>query len=276
MCQAGLCLFLAGVGGLLAVSDSEALTESQVRYMTLGLNEEAAIGVPHIFLMSKQTRAAHASLIEKVEQGQLLSGEDSKTYRLLYQSVLEQSQGFLGIFDSELTLVSNHGMTAGNNVATRGIVNTHDHHDVSARKNFAAMLEALRALDEAETSFIRIMKANTAQKQLVDIISHVGVMPHTVSVPYVEPNSPWPDQELGRIFEDMMRAYKSAQFADVHSSAYWAAVDEALKQYNALILAVQARVMRKTTPWERRIAGRFLAKQTLPPPIDLDGPKRPR
>jgi hypothetical protein len=165
-------------------------------------------------------------------------------------------------------------MDMANNVETMGIAGQHDHHDVSASANFAALLGSLDALDHASNAFSRIRYANAAQKDLVDLISHMGVAPHTVSVPYVAPTKAWPDAEVGGEFEGMMRAFKEAQFEPVNSIPYWAAIDLALKNYAALILSVQTHVVGHTQTWERRVAGRFLSPQTLAPPVDLNRPLR--
>jgi hypothetical protein len=103
----------------------------------------------------------------------------------------------------------------------------------------------------------------------VDLISHIGVMPHTVSVREATTTQALPDQALGPEFEAMLQGFKTAQFSDVNSPGYWRAVDQGLAHYVTLIQTVQSRIWAKTTPLERRIAGRFLAIQTGAPPVDL-------
>jgi hypothetical protein len=244
--------------------------------LTAQLNEAAAIGVPHDFLMEDKMRVVHASLFAKVEAGTELTDDESKEYRILFQSILHDSQRFLGAFDRELTVLSDHAMDQPNNIAGRGIAGHHDHHDVSARKNFSKLLQSLTALDRAGNPASRIFHANAVQKDLVDLISHLGVAPHTVSVGYTAPDDPWSDAQLGSLFEAMVMHYKQSQLERVNSQSYWKAVDAATASYAELILAVQNRIWAKTSAWERRIAGRFNAVQTFAPPIDLTRPLRKR
>jgi hypothetical protein len=261
---------LAAVLFVLARSNPDPWSNEEVANLTVGLNEAAAIGVPHGFLMSKDMRSTNLVLLEKVESGALLNEIETKSYRYLFQKTLQDSQNFLSRFDAELTIIPDHAMDINNNVQTMGIAHLHDHHDTSARRNFAGLLQSLEQFDQAKTSFGRIRFANAAQKDLVDLISHMGVAPHTVSVPYVPPEFPWANAELGQIFEEMMKAFKQAQFSSINSPAYWVAIDQALAQYSELILKVQQHVTDRTSAWERRIAGRFLATQTLAPPVDLE------
>jgi hypothetical protein len=246
----------------------------EIEKLTIGLNEAAAIGVPHDFLMQKQLRSTHLALLEKVEVGVTLSKEESLQYRHVFQQTLQDSQGFLAAFDRQLTVLSNHAMQDANNVDTHGVAGHHDHHDVSARANFAGLLDSLDQLDQAYTPFGRIIAANRAQKDLVDLISHLGVAPHTVSIGYGAPEIVWRNGILGGQFEEMLKAFKAAQFEPVNSARYWRDVDLALAHYNDLILSVQKHIISRTTSWERRIFGRFLSMQTLAPPVDLNRPLR--
>jgi hypothetical protein len=252
----------------------EPWTASDIAGFTASLNEAAAIGVPHGFLMKSEMRDAHLTLLEKVESGAVLSEPEDRIYRQVFQTVLHQSQGFLGAFDRELSVLVDHAMPMANNVSGAGISGDHDHHDLSARKNFDELLTSLQKLEAATTSFGRIVHANAAQKDLVDLISHMGVAPHTVSVAYVAPDAPWPDAELGVEFEEMLKNFKAAQFSPINGPDYWIAIDAALQHYANLILAVQHIVQTNTSPWERKVAGRFLSAQTLAPPVDLNRPLR--
>ncbi len=251
-------------------TSSEPWSQQEVSNFTIALNEAAAISVPHDFLMASGIRAAHLALLKKVESGAVLSDAESLNYRLIFQQTLEKSQRFLSAFDQQLTVLSNHAMHEGNNVNAAGIAGNHDHHDYSARQNFAGLLISLDQLDAAGTPLGRIVAANGIQKDLVDLISHLGVAPYTVSVSYRAPEIPWQDSELGDKFEAMLLAFKAAQFTLVNSAAYWVQIDIGLARYNELILLVQNRVIARTKPWERRIAGRFLSPQTLAPPVDLN------
>ena len=272
-----MCLIFAVASVVLLVANftnPNALSREEISEFTTGLNEAAAIGVPHGFLMPNETRALHLGLLAKVEAGAELTAIESTAYRTVFQQALQGNQRFLAAFDTQLSVLPEVAMETANNCQSFGIAGQHDHHDVSARANFSALLASLEKLELAENPLVRIASANSAQKDLVDLISHLGVMPHTVSVPYVGPEAPWRDVQLGAHFEAMLKAFKTAQFQPVHSLAYWAAIDVALGDYNELIMAVQSQVIAATNPWERRISGRFLSMQTMAPPVDLTGPLR--
>lgn len=241
------------------------------------LNEAAAIQIPHGFLMSEELRAGNLPLLEKVEKGVVLSAAESANYRAVFQQNLLESQSFLGRFDGELTVLNDWRMGAVNNVGTDGIAGKHDHHDESARRNYEDVERALARLDGASgpLAFLqRIAAINLANKSLADIISHMGVAPHTVSVAYEAPSKTWREQVTGDAFEAMMKAYKASQFQLVNSASYWQSVDQAVQQYALLVGEVQVRLQAKSSWWERRIAGGFLAPQTLAPQIDEDIPFR--
>lgn len=268
--------FVLAFALVVARTNPDPWSQEEISQLTKALNEAAAIGVPHGFLLKSEERKAHLELIEKVENGVVLTVVEGLEYRRVFQKILFDSQKFLSAFDTELSVLPNHAMHMNNNIQNTGIVGNHDHHDLSARANFAGLLHSLEMLGQATSAFGRIRHANAAQKDLVDLISHLGVAPHTVSVPYVAPQEQWQDYELGEIFEAMLKDFKAAQFVPVNGPAYWAAVDAALAKYALTIATVQQRVISHTTSWERRLAGRFLSMQTLAPPVDLDRPLRPR
>lgn len=258
-------------------SDPGQMDDSAIAAWTLRLNEAAATGVPHGFLMDKGVRAANGALITKVDTGAELTAEESRRYRLLFQSVLQDNQRFLSAFDAELTILPELFPGEANNCGSLGIAGSHDHHDLSARLNFAALSASLERLHEVRGlsgPFRRIAAANAALKDLSDLIGHLGVAPHTLSVPYSAPETPWKDTALGGLFETMLVEFKAAQFAPVNSPAYWAHVDKALSAYAGLISAVQIRIAADASPLEQRIAGRFLSFRTLAPQVDPAIPMR--
>jgi hypothetical protein len=268
-------MFLVIVAAVLWKTDPVALSRAEVEKFVSGLNEAAAIGVPHGDLMTVKDRKANLSLLLKVENGEELDLSESATYRRLFQKMLQENQAFLSRFDGELTVIDDLAPGIGNNCFGNGVAGRHDHHDVSARSNFAGLLASLANMERAASSIARIRHASAAYKDLVDLISHLGVAPHTMSIPYAPPDEPWPDASLGENFEDMLRFYKGAQFLPVNSKDYWQVIGKAEASYVVLILAVQSRIMAVTGPYERRISGRFLSPQTLAPPVDLDRPVRP-
>jgi antitoxin (DNA-binding transcriptional repressor) of toxin-antitoxin stability system len=252
--------------------DSTPYRPDQVRRLTTLLNEEAAVATPHRSLMTDEQRQQHSELLRTVEAGSELPADRSTAYRELYQAALRNNQSRLGIFDPNLTVETNHRMQEANNVGGKGIPGDHDHHDFSARSNFATLTEALGRIEAADGLFgslTRVGHANRAYKNLTDIILHLGTAPHTVSVGYRPPAQP-PRDQLGTDFEAMLRAYKAAQFAPVNSQIYAAQVHRALDAYDRMVLTVQGRVNAKLSPIERRLAGRWLALHTLSPRPNSD------
>ncbi|MCB1382341.1 MAG: hypothetical protein KDJ73_05315 [Notoacmeibacter sp.] len=264
---------------MFALTNPEPWTGEEVHRLAIQLNEAAAIGVPHGYLASAEDRRQNGALLAKVEEGAVLDAQASAAYRRAYQAILAENQSFLARFDAELSVLRDHAPDIANNDGGAGIPGRHDHHDLSARRNFSGLLSSLQSLDEAKgiaAGQQRIVTATRAYKDLVDLISHLGVAPHTVSVPYKPAPKPWPDARLGNSFEAMLAAFKEAQFEPVNSPAYWAAIDRGIAAYEALILAVQERIVERLQPWERRFSGRFLSPQTLAPPVTLDRVLRKR
>ncbi len=273
--------FLAAlaVGAFMAFTDPDPLEAARVNRIVRQMNEAAAIGVPHGYLMDAATRERNRMLLSGIERGEILDADASARYRGLIQTVLHANQSFLARFDHELTVLADHAMHRPNNAGGHGIAGRHDHHDLSARLNFTAVLAELAVLDEATGwpgAPRRILAAARAEKDLADIVGHLGVSAHSISVPWEPPAAPWPEPELGSLFEAMLMAFKQSQVEPVNSPAYWRSIDGALDATVALILAVQDRIVSRTSRWERRLSGHFLSPQTLATPVDLDRPLRPR
>jgi len=261
-------------------SSTRPFARDEITSLVDRLNEGAAIDTPHRRLIDSDRRIANAVLLGTVESGRVLSSAESKAYRLLYQETLRENQRYLALFDGELTVRQDHGIGERNNVDGTGIEGAHDHHDASARANFAKLLSSLRAIETADGvlgTLTRIRQARSAYKNLTDIVLHLGTAPHTKSVAYQKPDRPWPDQGLGARFESMLEAFKAAQFADVNSAAYVAAVHRALDGYDEIVAETQARVGRRLGPVEQRLAGRWLSLQSLSPTPSADlRPRFPR
>jgi hypothetical protein len=278
-------------GGVLAVvavaavvyvlrADSRPLTRDEITAFVDGLNESAAVDTPYRKLMTSEQRTANAALLGTVESGRVLSPAESAAYRLLYQETLRENQRYLSLFDGELTVRRDQGMGEPNNVGGTGIQGAHDHHDASARANFARLLSSLHSIETAggwTGSFTRIRAGRSGYKNLTDIVLHLGTAPQTKSVVYEKPGQPWADPALGACFESMLQAFKAAQFSDVNSPDYVAAVHRALDQYDDLVWTTQARIAGGLGPLERRLAGRWLSLQSLSPTPSADlRPRFPR
>jgi len=237
------------------------------------LNEKASVATPHLSF-GKKTRAANLALFEKVERGQELSADESAAYRVLYQSIIKDKQSLLSMLDHQLTVLTNFKPEENNNVGTLGIEGAHDHHDASAGANLAELRNDLQRLEGASgmtASFTRVLAANSANKNLTDIILHMATAPQTKSVPFV-PQAP--GDELQRQFESMMVHYKRAQFEPVNSPAYVSEVHLALDRYDALVAHVQDRIYAHLGPLERSLAGRWSTWRSLTPPLREGSAKR--
>jgi hypothetical protein len=252
--------------------DAAPLNDAELMRMTDRLNEMSQTSVPHKRLMANDIYAANAALLAKVESGTELTLEESKIYRSLIQSTLFQKQKILSLVDSSLTVLPDMGMDKMNNVDVMGIAGMHDHHDTSASNNLSALLDELTKVESASgplAPLIRIKNTNAAYKDLLDILPHLSVAVQSIDLPLAPPAS-WPDADLGAKFNAVLAAFKLAQFAPVNSPAYAAALHAGLGAYDALVLAVQARIVAKTNSAERHIAGRFMAMQTLAPSLEMD------
>jgi hypothetical protein len=230
------------------------------------LNEKAAIDTPH-HTLGKKTREANLALFEKVESGQPLTADESATYRLLYQSILNQKQHELSLLDDELTVLTNYRPDEKNNVGTLGIEGSHDHHDASAGENLAAMRRDLERLESASgvtASYDRVRAALSAYKDLDDIVLHMATAPQTKSVPRA-PDAP--ADQYQALFESLMLHFKRAQFEPVNSPAYVTEVHLALDSYRELVVLVQDRVYAQLGPLERSLTGRWGSWRSLAPPL---------
>lgn len=255
--------------------DPPRWTASEIREKVDLLNENAAVTTPH-HKLGKKTREANLALFEKVERGQLLSAEESAAYRLLYQSILKDKQPELELIDRQLTVIDNFRPEIKNNVGTLGIEGSHDHHDSSAAENLSALRHDLARLEQASgatASYTRVRAAIEANKDLTDIIEHMGTAPQTKSVPN-EPKAPV--DELQQQFESMMVHYKRAQFEPVNSPAYVAEVHLALYSYDVLVSLVQDRIYGHLGPLERSLSGGWLSWRSLGPSLGEVSTRFPR
>jgi type II secretory pathway component PulM len=229
------------------------------------LNEKAAIVTPHLQL-GKKTREANLALFEKVERGEQLTAAESASYRVLYQLILKDKQGLFIKMDKQLTVLTDYEPGENNNVGTRGIEGSHDHHDASAGANLAALRSDLGQLEQASGitgSYARVRYAISAYKDLDDILMHMAIAPQTKSVPRV-PEAP--ADELQAQFEPMMEHFKRAQFELVNSPAYLAEIRQALDRFTALVVLVQDRVHGQLGPVERSLSGQWGSWRSLTPP----------
>jgi hypothetical protein len=260
---------IAGVG--LAVWKTPwnppARSLAEVSALTDMINEASSVIVPHKTL-GKKIRFENLALFEAVERGEELSAADSITYRKLYQQIILNNQTFFWSYDHQVTPMPDVGMEMDNNAGGKGIAGNHDHHDVSARENLDLLNGNLATLETASgftAPLVRIFATIKAHKNLTDLMLHFGTVPQTVSVPYV-PTTITAGDTLAVNFENMLREYKTAQFAPVNSPPYVNAIHAGLAAYDKMILEVQDRVRAKLGPVERTLAGQWLSWQSLTPP----------
>lgn len=230
------------------------------------LNEKAGIDTPHHSL-GKKIRAENLALFEKVERGESLSPEESARYRVLYQTILKQKQRMLALLDDQLTVLTNYQPDEANNVGTRGIEGSHDHHDASSGANLDALVYDLERMEKASgfgASLTRVRAALAAWKDLDDIILHMATAPQTKSVPR-RPVAP--RDGLHSDYESMMFHFKRAQFEPVNSPAYAADVHQALNHYVAIVMAVQDRIHDRLGPVELSLSGGWGSYRSLPPSL---------
>lgn len=259
-------LLLAFVVFLFLPYDPPKWTAQDIAHRVDLLNEKAAIDTPH-HTLGKKIRAENLALFEKVESGQPLTPEETATYRVLYQSILNQKQHELSLLDDQLTVLTNYMPEAPNNVGTRGIEGSHDHHDASSGANLAALRNDLARMKSASgvmASFTRARAAIDAWKDLDDIILHMATAPQTKSVPRL---SEAPSDEIQSQYESMMFHFKRAQFEPVNSPAYAANVHQALNHYVAIVLVVQDEIHAGLGPVERSLAGRWGSWRSLAPSL---------
>jgi hypothetical protein len=248
--------------------DPPARTPREISDLTDILNEAASVIAPHKSL-GKKLRFENLALFKKVEDGIELSEQESAEYRKLYQQIVLNNQLFFWSYDHQVTAMPDVGMDMPNNAGGQGIAGNHDHHDVSARINLDLLKGNLARIDAASgamASPVRILAAIKAHKNLTDLMLHFGTVPQTVSVGYA-PAAFAPDDALAANFEAMLREYKTAQFAPVNSPAYVNALHAGLAAYDKMIIETQDHVRSKLGPWERTLAGRWLAWQSLTPPM---------
>ncbi len=246
---------------------SAATISSKVK----ALHETASIWVPHLDIDKGQLRAAHLPLFEKVETGQLLTEEEGKQYRQLYQQLLLENQTFFSHFDSQLAAITDLGMDQHNNVGGLGIEGHHDHHDQSARNNFDQIEKSLLLLkadsnnSRSGFSISRIKNAIFIYKNMNDILFHLATVPHTKSIHYHPLAGEFASER--KIFESMLAHFKTAQFILVNSDEYKYEIKSALEQYNQLVLASEAIVHQSLSPVELKVVGNWCGWQSLTPKV---------
>lgn len=206
-------------------------------------------------------------LMAKVAAGTVLNAQDSAQYRRAMQAVLADNQRLFRLLDNNLCLVRDAAGSA-NNVGGTGIAGLHDLHSASALSNYTELQSDLAALDSAG-SLRRIYLANEAYKDLTDLMVHLAPAMHSVVLAEAPALPADSDPELAAQFDGFRTAMQTASFAPINSPPYLDAVSAAQAAYTDLAMTVQARITARLSPLEQKIAGRWLAVQSVQPRLTL-------
>lgn len=233
------------------------------------INEAVAITVPHFELDDGKTRENLIEVFLKVENGEELTEEDNIEYRLMFQKILKDNQEKLNYFDKNLTVIADLDMKKNNNVKGLGVDGSHDHHDASARSNFADLWASLKLLQRKDEGMMtRISNAITAYKDTTDILLHLATVPHTKSTRYDKPKDLLERTNLEQDAEEVIRLFKKAQFSPVNSKEYRKSIHGALDKYDQIILQVQEIIHGELRPLERTLVGTWGAWQSFGPSLE--------
>jgi hypothetical protein len=223
-----------------------------------------AIDVPHDMAGPGHPEAA---LMQRVGAGETLSTAESARYRMAIQGVLADHQTLFRLLDNNLIFATDVAMNDPNNCGGFGIAGRHDLHAASAASNFAELEASLAALNTAGW-LGRIRHANRAYKSLTDLMVHLA--PAQASV--MQAHHPaLPDNAnamRAAQFTLFRKAMTNAGFAKVNSAEQRQALEDARMAFSALATAVQAAVITQLSPMQQRLAGRWLAVQSLSPRLN--------
>ena len=262
-----------GLVGLVVTSSAKPHSRADIQGYAAQLFEFGAVRYVHD-LGTKRIEAQQA-LFDKVAAGEVLDAAQSCKYRSTYWHVLQNHAGRFQAVDADLVMATDYGLDLTNNCRETGIVGTHDMHDLSALSNFADLTDNLAALRAGQGWFKTIYLANDINKDLIDLLVHLAPATHAIGV-HDQALVAKGDSKIVTNFNAMHAALKQAQFADINGPAYWSAVDAGLVAYGDVIADAQDTIMQNTSTLQRKIAGRFLALQTVAPRLSLSDCLRPR
>lgn len=247
----------------------EPLTKEQITSTTYRVFEYSGIYAPHNLLFKPDDFEKHKALFDDVEAGKELNAEQSKTYRMVYQSLLVENQFIFKMLDSNINILTDVNMDIENNVGDKGIANKNDHHDASVRSNLTDMLNSMKVLSENNGTYSNIKNAKSFYKNTMDIMLHLGTIPQVKSTKHqVKEGSA--DNKVDQLIELSLVHFKQAQFENINSQAYWREVRLALDSYVKVVLIVQNIVQKKLSPIERTLTGTWDSWKNLAPIIDSD------
>lgn len=263
-----LLLVLLGLGIVIGMTDTKPKSRDEVLAYSHQLFEYGSIRFVH-------DRTQNDPLFDRVRMGEKLDSVESCAYRIEYTNILAKNARIFGTLDQNIHFEVDHGMNLENNCAQLGIKGRHDLHDISARNNFEDIEKHLNGLSAAAW-FSHIIAINDVNKDLVDLMVHYAPATHALGIHDPSFALSGEVDGLGDIYQKMVANFKTAQFLDVNSCEYWKAVDAGIENYVDIVMMTQEDLTLNTTWIERKIAGSWLALQTISPRLDIADPLRPR
>lgn len=254
-------IFCVVILGVIFVSSPKDHTRIDIEIYAKELFEFGS--VEYVHSLESPRKDGLAAVFDQVANGQPLSATLSSQYRNVYAAILQDNATRFSVVDQDLQMAVDFGMDTQNNCGQFGITGEHDLHDMSAKNNYADIQKNLNRLRSGAGFFNRIYLINDINKDLVDLMVHMAPAVHSVGVRDVTFSF---DGES--TFDRMQAAFKTAQFSDVNSRAYWIAVDSALILYADIVEDTQDMISAHSSSMERRIAGRWLAIQTIAPRLE--------
>ena len=243
----------------------QEMDEAAITARVAALLRYGAMDVPHEMAGPNHPQAA---LLARVAAGETLTVDESNKYRLAIQGVLADNQGLFRLLDNNIVFASDAGPNDPNNCGGLGIAGRHDLHAASAASNFAEMEASLAALETAGP-FGRIRHANRAYKSLTDLMVHLAPAQASVMLQNQPALPAGANAMRAAGFDRFRRAITKAGFEPIGSPEHKAAMITGQVAYVGLALAVQEAITANLSPFEQRLAGRWLAVQSVSPRLTL-------
>lgn len=259
------------LGWGIVVAPSELMPIEKRKPMAHSLFEFGAIDFVH---RRVKFEGDIGELFSKVEMGELVSRQESCRYRNAYHKYLATRQGLFATMDQNIHFATDFGSEQANNCKGLGVMGRHDLHDMSAKDNFQNIVQNIKILVDASW-WKQVVLVNDINKDLIDLIVHMAPATHALGVR--DPSFGFdPDAAYAAQFQAMQSGFKTAQFSNLNSCDYWNNIDRALGAYLDILTQVDQRIVSHTTALQRKIAGTWMALQTIAPPLDPEVPTRQR
>ncbi|MDA7827604.1 hypothetical protein N9A67_05195 [Rhodobacteraceae bacterium] len=236
----------------------------QSKEITAYANELFEFGsVSYVHALDSPHISQNQQLFDRVARGEELDEHSSCKYRTAFWKILFDHQKRFEIVDADLVIAQDFGKHLSNNCGDLGIPGRHDLHDLSAKENYLDLSQSLQGLESGVGFWRSIVLINNINKDLVDLVVHMAPAVHSIGVKDdgfgIDPSSP---------FDQMQSHFKDAQFAPINSATYWQEISEALEIYRDIVEHTQTRILATSHPIAVKIAGRWMALQTIAPRLD--------